>query len=187
MSGPRLRLPILLAIALLAADATAAPLFRKPFPIDLGWVWASTPGPLVTSDFNGDGFPDLAYPHEDGRLVIALSEAPGPFASSKFTTVATSIGAMVAADVNGDGDSDLVYRRGSELGVLLGNGDGTFTAGPAAPTTSSLGPIAAGDVNGDGDLDIVTAAGPYSFGSPEVSVHLGDGSGGFAAALITSI
>lgn len=186
MTGPRL--PILLILVLLGASATAAPLFRAPLPIDLGWGWDSTAsGPLVTADFNSDGFPDLAYPHNDGRLVIALSQAGGAFAASKVSPVAASIRAMVAADVNADADVDLVTRRGYDVGVLLGNGDGTFTAGSAIATGSASGPMAAGDVNGDGKLDIVTAAADGWGGqSPAISIHLGNGSGGFAAAITTS-
>ena len=97
------RLPVAFAIALFAVSVTAAPLFRQPLPVDLNWVWAGTPGPLVAADFNGDTFPDLAYPHNDGRLMIGLSVTGGPFAAPLVTTVPTHVTAMVAGDLNNDG------------------------------------------------------------------------------------
>lgn len=183
------RLPVAFAIALFAVSVTAAPLFRQPLPVDLNWVWAGTPGPLVAADFNGDTFPDLAYPHNDGRLMIGLSVTGGPFAAPLVTTVPTHVTAMVAGDLNNDGKNDLVFRRGLELGVLLGNGDGTFTAGPAAPTTS-FGPIAVGDLNGDGKLDVVAAVGSFVTGGPstaEISIHLGNGDGVLGSGVKTSL
>lgn len=90
------------------------------------------------------------------------------------------------ADLDRDGDPDLVNRlnglfRVGTVTVRLGNGDGTF--GPqqdvAIPhLVSSAGVVV--DWDGNGTLDLVcasnTSSTPYS-----LSVHLGDGLGGFVA------
>jgi hypothetical protein len=177
-----IRLSILVAVSLLVADVSGAPLFRQTLPIDVGGGSGSLAGPLVQADFNGDGFPDVAAAHPDGRLVVALTNGFGPFAPSKITAVPTSISRMAAADIDRDGDIDLVYVRSIFVGVLLGKGDGTFTAGSAGPMTA-YGPIALGDVNGDARLDLVAVTDNYYGAAPEILVHLGDGSGGFAAGL----
>ena len=62
------------------------------------------------------------------------------------------------------------------VGILLGNGDGTFKSPTYFPVgDSSYDPIwiAAGDFNEDGNLDVAVAC------WDEVSILLGDGSGGF--------
>jgi hypothetical protein len=52
-----LRVSLLIATTLLGSGATAAPLLRKALPIDIGEVRNADAGPLVSADFNGDGFP----------------------------------------------------------------------------------------------------------------------------------
>jgi FG-GAP-like repeat len=73
------------------------------------------------------------------------------------------------------------------VSVLIGNGDGTFQS--ATTHSVDLGPssVAVGDINGDGFADIVTADYGFSnssgaFHNNDVSILLGNGSGGFTKA-----
>ncbi len=85
-------------------------------------------GPLVTSDFNGDGRPrcrrraPARQPRERaaGRVAWRGLAAPVTYPTSK------SAGALVAADWNGDGKPDLAVGADGGLDVLLNQGDGTF-------------------------------------------------------------
>ena len=64
--------------------------------------------------------------------------------------------------------------------MLLGNGSGGFTPAPGSPFAvgSSPASVLVGDVNGNGLQDLVTA----NFDSNNVTVLLGNGSGGFTPA-----
>ena len=90
---------------------------------------------------------------------------------------------MAVADFNGDGKLDLVtanYGDNFSVSVLLGDGTGGFTAAPGSPfmAGSAPGSVAVGDFNGDGKPDLAVAHNS----SNNVTVLLGNGSGGFTAA-----
>jgi hypothetical protein len=76
------------------------------------------------------------------------------------------------------------------VSVLIGNGDGTFQTPVTRPVGIGPAMVAVGDINGDGFPDIVTANFAFFdqatqtevYGNNDVSVLLGNGSGGFTAA-----
>jgi hypothetical protein len=76
------------------------------------------------------------------------------------------------------------------VSVLIGTGTGTFNSAVTFPVGIGPATVAVGDVNGDGFPDIITANyGFYDFATAsehhsnnDVSVLLGNGSGGFTAA-----
>lgn len=89
--------------------------------------------------------------------------------------------ALLTADVNGDGILDVLTANytSDDVSVLLGlNVGGVATGTFGAPTPFAAGDspesVVAADVNGDGILDILTA----NVYSDDVSVLLGQGSGG---------
>jgi hypothetical protein len=127
--------------------------------------------------------------HLDGRIAVALNDGFSPLTASPFapTLVATApaeITSAAAGDLDGDGDQDLVYVTETTLGRMLGNGDGMFVAG--SEIDSSGGVVALGDFDADGKLDAVAANTDARIAST-FTLHFGNGSGGFTAAVVTSI
>lgn len=91
-------------------------------------------------------------------------------------------GSVAVADVNHDGHPDIIVANTVDetVSVLLGDGRGHFTPAPGSPFKCGAAPndIAVADMNGDGNPDLVIA----NTGTPYITILLGDGKGGFAAA-----
>ncbi|MBO6512371.1 MAG: VCBS repeat-containing protein [Phycisphaerales bacterium] len=89
---------------------------------------------------------------------------------------------ITSGDLDHDGDPDLVIAcntTGSRFfEVMLNNGDGSFAAPVQYTLADQAWCVALADMNGDNHLDAVIGHGS----TPEISVALGDGSGGFGAA-----
>ncbi len=102
-------------------------------------------------------------------------------ASSPFS-VGAGPESVALADFNSDGKLDIVTANHTDgtVTVLLGDGVGGFTPATGSPLTAGMGAasLAVGDFNGDGKPDIVVA----NSVSNNVSLFLGNGSGGFRAA-----
>jgi len=155
------------------------PATGSPFAVGAG------PVSVAVGDFNGDGIQDLAVAnYGSGNVTVLLGNGSGgftPAAGSPFA-VGTSPASIAVADLNGDGIQDLaVANSGSNnVTVLLGNGSGGFTPATDSPFTAGTSPssIAVGDFNGDGFQDVAVA----NYGSNNVTILLGTGSGGFTPA-----
>ena len=125
--------------------------------------YASFGPPMVLTDLNGDGKPDVALgnPSAAGNDTYTLlgngdgaAQAPAGFTLGVGSPVSPLT--FVPGDFNGDGKMDLavggVITAGANTWILLGNGDGSFQ--PAV--NYALGAAAAsGDFDGDGFLDLV--------------------------------
>lgn len=143
----------------------------------------ANPRQVVTADFTGDGYPDLAtgnfVTHEVGILRNRGDGTFAPVTNYPLCSDCTPYG-LAAGDVDGDGHPDLVTTNYSVpfVSVVRNKGDGTFTASQQyslATNTSQGQDITLADVNGDGTLDILTT----TLGMPTLSVFLNQGRGQF--------
>ena len=141
------------------------------------------PRDVAVGDFNGDGVQDLAVANADS-VTVFLGNGSGGFyvADGSPFHVGTGPASLAVGDFNGDGIQDLAAanRLSDTVTVLLGNGSGGFleaTGSPFATGTSPASMIAA-DFNGDGIQDLAVT----NADTNDVTVLLGNASGGFAAA-----
>jgi FG-GAP-like repeat len=157
--------------------------FQTQLPFSLGALGAKVnPYSIVSADFNGDGFPDLAVANQQGNTVsVLLSNGKSGIswnllAHVDYATAAFPTG-IAAGDFNGDGHIDLAVSdgNGNSVSVLLGNGDGTFQAQTGYGTGDIPFSVIAADFNGDGKTDLAVA----NSGGNSVSVILGNGNGTF--------
>ena len=139
---------------------------------------------LVAGDFNGDGAADLAVANSnDNSVTVLLGNGAGAFTEPAGSPIAigTSPFSLTIADINGDGIEDLITVNSSDnsLTLLFGNGAGGFTASTGGRTSQSgqypVTSVAVGDFNRDGIQDLAVA----NFGTDNVAILLGNGSGKF--------
>ena len=146
---------------------------------------ASSPTSLVfrTTIAAGQYTPNLAV--TSLSLNGATIAVPGTlaFAAAAGHATGSQPSGATVADVNGDGTADLVVTNAGDgtVTVLLGTGAGDFA--PPVAYAAGAGPVsvAVADVNLDGRPDLIVAGGG-AVSSGAVSVLLGTGAGGFAAA-----
>ena len=151
---------------------------------------AGLPYSVAVADFNNDGNPDLIIANENGyNATILLGSGAGGFTSPAGSPFAAGLGpfSVVVGDFNGDGFPDFATANeyGGNVTVMLGNGAGGFSAATGSPFAVGSSPVSlvVGDFNGDGIPDLATA----NSGSNNVTVLLGNGSGGFTAAAISPL
>ncbi len=139
---------------------------------------------LAAANLNGDANIDLAVPNTGADNVsILLGDGTG-----NFTLAGTSpdVGDMpigvAAANFNGDANTDLAVANAATttITVLLGNGSGGFTAPMTSPETVGPGPVsvAAANFGGTASTDLAVV----NFGTDNVTILLGDGTGNFTPA-----
>src|SRR5262245_7663306 len=171
-------LPAVLAMtltAVLPASASAVSFFRSDVAV------GTHPTSVAVGNFNG-GAPDLAVANEGSNSVsILLGNGFGQFTLVPHVAVGSLPSSVVTGNFNGDAFTDLAVASVGDdnIAIKLGEGTGAFTAAGTVSTGTNSDPraIATGDFNNDGKTDLVSA----NQGSSTVSVHLGDGTGGFAA------
>ena len=140
---------------------------------------------VTTGDFNADGKLDLATANSASNNVsLFLGNGLGGFAAAVNFGVGFGPFSVTTGDFNADGKLDLATANtGTNNGcsVLLGNGTGGFAPAVYVGPGHRRYSITTGDFNADGKLDLATANGDSSL--VNVSMLLGNGTGGFAAAM----
>jgi FG-GAP-like repeat len=144
----------------------------------------------AVGDLNNDRrFDIVVIGHDSYAATILLQDERGQFHADSKPTVQASTGDhphthdVALADVNGDGKLDLLTTNADDgnVSVLLGDGAAGFEPANGSPFAAGQHPyegLTLGDLNDDDKLDVVV---PNLLGRA-VSVLLGDGVGGFAAA-----
>ena len=172
-------------VTILLGDGTGAftPAALSPFGIN-----ADNPASLAFGDVNTDGNLDLVTANyaAAGSVSVLTGDGGGGFAAtagSPYAVDSTNTNSVALGDVNADGKLDLATSNyaSDNVSVLIGAGTGDFTpavGSPFAVDGLNLKSVALGDVNADGKLDLATA----NSASDNVSVLLGNGSGGFTPA-----
>ncbi|HYE95979.1 MAG TPA: FG-GAP-like repeat-containing protein [Rubricoccaceae bacterium] len=146
--------------------------------------YSAGPADLHAGDLNGDGWPDFAGAHYNGRtndgIVVLLSNGSGGFGPATAYWAGQYTTAIDAADVDLDGDTDLVSVdwHSMEATVHKNTGNGLFPQAPHYEAVSGSIYVDLGDVDHDGDLDAFTSGGGASGTNPVF--HRNDGTGAFA-------
>lgn len=174
--------------------------------VDLNLSSSAFPVAIVSGDFNGDGYDDLAaieagVSPNTGQVAIFLNNGKGAFSGtpSSVYEVGSDPLAIVAARFGGTSNLDLAVADYSsdEVSLLKGNGDGTFQ--PAVNTPVPFGPIslAVGDFQNNGRADLVVgemdqevqlldATTPVQ-SSSRVDLLTNDGTGDFTRSTVATL
>jgi hypothetical protein len=142
----------------------------------------------------GDGDGDASPGGDPHASFFGIAPVTGTLSERRFSGIVSH---FATADFDEDGIADLMVGQGfadpgEDRAVLLSS-KGGFDAEPSflsCEESSCDYPPAIGDVNGDGHLDVVEAFfnakdGPHE--DSRISVHLGDGAGGFSQPVLTVI
>lgn len=173
-------------VTILLGDGSGG--FTQPAgsPINVGNI----PLGVAAGDFNFDGKPDLAVTNDGGgNVTILLGDAAGGFTPAAGSPIGagTDPSSLAIGDFNLDGKPDLAIANNASHNVTIQlNTCNTRPCGSAsfalpAPTFSAgdnPNGVATGDFNNDGKADFAVA----SQGTKDVTVYLGNGSGGFTSA-----
>src|SRR4051812_16289318 len=163
----------------LAGPAAAEVAFMPPAFFPAG---AET-GEVAVGDFNRDGLLDAATANRDAaNASVLLGDGHGALGAPATYAVGGAPQDIATGDFNRDTFLDLaVADQQGHVAVLQGVGNGAFGAARIVQTSGSASRVAVGDVNGDSFADLASADTTAVPG--DVSIELGDGAGGFGAAL----
>jgi hypothetical protein len=143
-------------------------------------VFTGSVSDLDVGDINRDGADDLAIEGSSNVLVYGqVGGLPQPAVPLGFGLSSSKL--IRIADVDGNSHPDLALGTTSLVGVSLQQEGGVFGASSAlllAGAGTNLVGMAFGDIDHDGTLDLVTA----DSGADVVTVHTGQGDGGFRPA-----
>jgi hypothetical protein len=156
-------------------EGRSLPSFLAPVSYAVG----SSPVAVVTADLAHNGKLDPITANSGSNTIsVLMGNGDGTFGAAQTYAVGSDPVAVAVGDFNGDGKLDVVTANegNNTVSVLLGNGDGTFQTAKNYAVGSQPASVAVG--NFDGHLDIVTA----NQGDGTVSLLPGNGDGTFGTA-----
>lgn len=127
-------------------------------------VVGTNPSYVVATDFNNDGYQDLAVANlNSGNLTILEGNGTGSF--TPFGGAPVKVGSeplsIAIADLNGDTFPDLAVANyhSNNVSAVFGSSTGAFTAATGSPYPAGGLPhsVAVADFNGDGKPDLAVA------------------------------
>ncbi|MFG0330714.1 MAG: FG-GAP repeat domain-containing protein [Phycisphaerales bacterium] len=151
------------------------------------------PSGITASDFDGDGFVDIAVAHDDyivsgNTIAVLFNNRAGGFGPPHVITVRSGTRAIDSGDLDGDGDPDIAVGLESNRFTLVWHDNGTFTVGQTldgvtAGSIPEWPQVHVSDIDLDQDQDIffsnVDSGGPFN---GAVGLWRNDGAGGFGPA-----
>ena len=164
-----------------AGDGTGsfAPTLQSPLS------FGSDPADLALGDISGNGDLDIIVARSARGDAFALyNDSEGRFdaTASLSVEVGKAPKSIGLGDLSGNGVLDLMIADSlaNRVSVFLGDGQGAFSvvADGSFDVGTSPRALRLGDVNGNGHLDAIVA----NYDSNEISILLGDGTGGFSNA-----
>jgi hypothetical protein len=151
-----------------------------------GFDVGRNPRSIAAGDFNNDKVLDLVVANSNANsnsVSLVLGDGTGRFGAANGFLTGKNPQSVIVGDFNGDQKMDVATANSgdSNVSVLLGNGLGVLSSPTNFPADANSFELITGDLNGDLMLDLAVAN--SSSLSSNLSVLLGDGKGGFAAAV----
>lgn len=139
---------------------------------------------ILTEDFNGDGFQDVAVSILSEVIRIFENDGTGIFSKSGDYGIPAygghAVEDLTTVDFNGDYRPDIIAGH-ADISILLNQGNGTFPEAMTYDANEMTYGIEKADINSDGHMDLV-------YGHDRgVTVRLGDSLGNFSTAVECSL
>jgi glycine rich protein/VCBS repeat protein len=124
---------------------------------------STSPNSVTSSDFNNDGYSDLATADSGGdSITVFINNGDGTYSTgTSYPTFGDYPYRITSADFNNDGYSDLATANyfGNNITVFTNNGDGTYGTGVTYPTISNIPTsITAVDTGNNGKVDLAVTS-----------------------------